>query len=168
MNEHERLRAAIARGWALGPRDWARARDLGLLPNAMGATEPTAAQQDVARLQAQINRFLSPGIPVTGVLDARTAGAAMAVMLQRFTRAFIDDPANRATAALFVEANKNLAQPVPWVQARLAEITDTIRDFGDYTGRPPARSNAAASGRTVAIVALAAAAMFVLTRRGRR
>jgi hypothetical protein len=146
----------------LGPRGRGRPVSLG----AVGG-----ADEQVAQLQAQINRFIVPPgapLPLTGVLDQPTALAAQSIMITRFSRAFVEDPSNKETARLFAEANKNLGNALPWVRANLASITDTLRDYGDFIGRPPARGQGASSTKTVALAIAGLAAVAYAFRRKRR
>lgn len=136
---------------------------------ALGAV--ASAQEQAAQLQAQVNRFIvAPGVPlpITGVLDNATAIAAQSIIIARFQRAFVDDPRNRVTVQLFTEATRNLGNALPWVRDNLESITDTLRDYGDFIGRPPARGQVLTSGKTVALAIAGLAALAYAMRKKRR
>jgi hypothetical protein len=142
----------------LGPRG----RGMG----ALGAT-PSPVEAKILQLQAQINRFISPPLAMTGVLDPATAMAAQSLIATRLARSFVEDPTNKETARLWIEATKNVGTALPWVAMRLVEITDTLRDYGDFIGKPPARGGTSKAGKAMLIVAAAAvAAIFLTSRRG--
>lgn len=134
------------------------------MPIALQPNEAATLQQQVANLQAQINRF-NAGLPVTGTLDLATANAAMILLVQRYTGAYINDPRNIATRDLYLDASKNVGNPLPWVQAHLAETVNTIRDFADFSGKPPVGGSAPFPVSVTALVILGvAAALFVVVR----
>jgi hypothetical protein len=123
---------------------------------ALGAMTVADQVKAVKRLQQQINRFITPAIPVTGTLDLATAAHAMQIVLQRFTRSFIEDPGNVETRRLFVDANKHLQHAPAWVLGNLEQVISTITDFGDFIGKPAAKTGGASILPFVLIAAGAA------------
>lgn len=144
----------------LGPRGRGRA------VSALGATP--AAEEKILRLQAQINRFVSPPLPLTGVLDPATAMAAQSLVATRLAQSYVKDPTNTEIARLWAEATRNVGTALPWVAMRLVEITDTLRDYGDYLGKPPAKGQAGPAGKAIAIVAAVTIGAILITSSGRR
>lgn len=116
----------------------------------------TLQQQKVAQLQAQIGRF-GKRIPVTGMLDAGTAITAVALMVQRASRAVAANPGDARTVAFHAEMVKAMTSPIVYVTMNLDYVTRALKDYGDYIGKPPA-----GAGAPWAAYALAAVAVSVL------
>lgn len=115
----------------------------------------------ITKLQLQVNRFLAAPLPVTGILDRATATAVVTIVIQRFTRSFVEDPKNQELVRLFADANRHLGNPVPWVAPRVAELTDMLRDYGDFIGRPAVQGDRG-MGRMALPLALVAGGALLL------
>lgn len=108
----------------------------------------------IMALQAQINRFITPPIRVTGTLDPATAGHAAGLMVSRTLQGFVANLGDREAAAQFIEASKTaLANAPAYVEKNLEQIIAVLRDFGDYQRKPPAVTQGSSVDTRVLLVA---------------
>jgi len=146
----------------------------------------TVALTPVDQLALQVNRF-GPDAPAayqfhttafaTGnPLDLDLASTAMLI----YQRRAIDSYAKFADAAsqkLIDNANAGMSDPVGWVTANLADVTATVKGYGDSVGLPAAAGaslvDQITGGGPLGIPVWGwaiggAAALWLLTRKGRR
>lgn len=125
----------------------------------------------IMALQAQINRFVSPPIRVTGTIDPVTAGHAAGLMVNRSLQGFLANRADPEAARQFIEASKTaLANAPAYVEKHLEQIVVVLRDFGDYQGKPPAVAQGSPVDTRVLIAAgaLGIGALFLFGRKRSR
>lgn len=116
-------------------------------------------------LQAQINRFVTPHVRVTGTLDPATAGHAVGLMIGRAMQGFVSNSQAAVDAEAlrqFQEAGQHLANPMPYVAANLESIVGVLKDYGDYRGLPPATiQGSPIDKRVLAVAAVLGVGAFV-------
>jgi hypothetical protein len=109
----------------------------------------------VSALTAQVNRFgpsapsnlrfAQQQYPITPVLDPAVAMAAVLIYQRRATDAY-NQMGDRGSADAIAKANQGLADPVGWVTANLADVTQVIAAYGDINKLPPATLPDAGTG----------------------
>jgi len=147
---------------ALGPSSRA---PRGVAGGAFGDVE---AGGPVAVLVAQVNRFgpqapaayqfAQAPFPVTDVLTPDVALTALTIYLRRSTDAYAALP-DIGTRIAIEAANAGFTDPVAFVTAHLAEITQVISAFADSLGLSGS-SAAAASSPTALVLALGGLAVW--------
>jgi len=115
----------------------------------------TLSSGSVAALAAQVNRFgaqapsgyqfVTTPIVATGNLDVGLATVALAIYQRRATDAY-NQFHDQGSAQAIQVANQALGDPVSYVGAHMADVTQIIQAFGDSLGIPPAAGDATSGG----------------------
>jgi hypothetical protein len=96
----------------------------------------------VLALAAQINRFQkAAGLPLVaatpGAVTLDIASRALALKLQQLTAALAANPGDAATASQIQAIIAAQGNPIPYVQANLAALTQQLQAFADaQLGKP--------------------------------
>ena len=142
-----------------------------------GDTATPPAGPAFAALIAQVNRFtgispppgysfaLAPFDVASVNLDPTVAITAVSIYQRRATDAY-NQFHDVGSESAITKADAGFANPVAWVTANLADVTNTIQAYGDSLGIAPAAGQTlfGASSDTIILLGGAALALWVLTR----